>query len=129
MFAHILQNTEEKQILVVADGAAFGPEIDRIMKLAHSRKNIALYLPESFEWLILNSGVVDDREVREVLAVPEEYIESETYLSWERYFTALLIEKAKDHYLQYTKKRLNPAYLQEGIKEKICGQMEGIRLE
>ena len=129
VFAQILQSIQEGQILVVADGAAFGPEIDRIMKLAHSRKNIILYLPESFEWMILNSGVVDDREVREILAAPEEYIESEAYVSWERYFTALLIEKTKDHYLQYTKKRLNPAYLQEGIKAKICEQMVGIRLE
>lgn len=97
-------------------------------KLIGRKQNVLLYLPESFEWLILKSGIVNDKEVRDILLAPQEYIESGEYLSWERYFSALLIEKTKDNYLKYTKKKLNPVYLQSGIKEKICGQMEKIKL-
>ena len=39
-------------LLVIADGAAFGPEMDRMSKLMASRDDVILYLPESFEWLI-----------------------------------------------------------------------------
>ncbi len=43
--------------LVIADGAAFGPEIERILA-AKKARNIILYLPESFEWIVLKSGIV-----------------------------------------------------------------------
>lgn len=129
IFAKILENIAAGKLLVIADGAAFGPEMDRMMKLLHINKNITLYLPESFEWLILSSGIVPDREIREILEAPQEYIESEKYFSWERYFTAVLVEKTKDSYLKYTKSRLNPVYLQENIQNRICEQMKGIELK
>lgn len=129
IFAKALENIDAGKLLVIADGAAFGPEMDRMMKLLHTNKNMTLYLPESFEWLVLNSGIVSDREIREILEDPQEYIESEKYFSWERYFTAVLVEKTKDSYLKYTKSRLNPVYLQENIQNKICEQMKGIELE
>ena len=42
---------------MIADGAAFGSEMEKLMRLIKGYPNIALYLPESFEWLILKSGV------------------------------------------------------------------------
>lgn len=128
IFTEILKNIGNKKLLVIADGAAFGSEMDRVMKLVENASNIVLYLPESFEWMILQSGVVVDNEVRKVLDAPQMYIESRQYFSWEQYFTALLIEKTKDSYLNYTKKRLNPVYLHNGIKEKICKLMSKIEL-
>jgi hypothetical protein len=74
-------------------------------------KNISLFLPESFEWLILKSNLVHD--VSEVMENPELYIESSRFFSWEQFFTAYLIEKSKDTYLAYRKQRLNPVYLQK----------------
>lgn len=124
VFAKVIQNMNEEKVLVIADGAAFGPEMDRIVKLLGNNENIVLFLPESFEWLILKSGVLDKREVKEILAAPQEYIESGKYFSWERYFTALLVEKTNDTYLKYTKKKLNAVYLQDGTKDKICKQIE-----
>ena len=50
-------------------------------------------------------------------------IDSKEYFSWERYFTALLIEKAAGTYLNYTKKTLNKAYLSDSTKNAILGQM------
>ena len=123
-----LNKHKNERMLVIADGAAFGSEMDRMVKLLKRRKNIVLYLPESFEWLILKSDVLDDREVRLILQAPVQYIDSKHFLSWERYFTALLIEKTKGSYLQYTKKKLNPVYLQANEQKKICGQMKQIEL-
>lgn len=128
VFGKILGNEEGKTVLVIADGAAFGSEMDRMMKLLDKKKNVVLYLPESFEWLILKSDILNDKEVREILADVSQYVESSEYFSWERYFTALLSEKTKGSYLQYTKKKLSSAYLQEYVQRKICMQMNGIEL-
>lgn len=128
IFGKVLNVAEQEKILVIADGAAFGAEMDRMMKLIQSRDNLRLYLPESFEWLILKSDAIVDKEVNVILEKPQDYIESGDYFSWERYFTALLIEKTKDGYLKYSKKKLNPAYLQSSIQQKICKQMKGIKL-
>lgn len=86
---------DEGIVLVIADGAAFGSEMDRVMKLLDKKKNIVLYLLESFEWLILKSDILNDKEVREILMDVSQYVESSEYFSWERYFTTLLIEKTR----------------------------------
>lgn len=90
--------------MIIADGAAFGPEMDKIAKFIMERKKINLYLPESFEWLILKSGTIKDTEVKEVLKQPYLYIESKEYMSWERFFTQYLIEKIMESHFTYTKK-------------------------
>ena len=118
----------EGNVLVVADGAAFGAEIDRVLHLLEIRENAALYLPESFEWLLLTSGILKDHEITEVLKDPAGFIESEKFFSWERFFTALLIEKTQDTYLAYTKRKLNEAYLGEKIKRMILDAMERVDL-
>ena len=86
IFKKIINNSM-KHVLIIADGAAFGPEMDRVMKLIERREEIVLYLPESFEWLILNSGIIQDSELDAILEQPEEFIESTKYFSWERFFT------------------------------------------
>ena len=48
-------------MLVVADGAAFGCEMEKIMQLIRLGRRIILYLPESFEWLVLKSGIIEER--------------------------------------------------------------------
>ncbi len=124
-----LKTGDYSECLIVADGAAFGSEMDLVMKYLKEHSGSVLYLPESFEWLILKSGVLRDSEVEKILESPEEYIESSEYFSWERYFTALLIEKTKDTYLSYSKKELNEVYLREEIQEQILNVMENIRFE
>lgn len=76
---------EDKKVLVIADGAAFGPEMDKVMKKILAGNEKVLYLPESFEWLILKSGVVKDKDINKILENPGEYIESEKYMSWEQF--------------------------------------------
>jgi hypothetical protein len=109
-------------ILVVADGAALGAYISQIIEMAYKYRNIILYVPESFEWILLKSGVIKNiHNLENILKTPWEYIESEKYLSWERYFTALLIESTKGTYLAYSKSELNPAYLDGEVYSKIKG--------
>lgn len=126
---HYLNIHKNEKILVIADGAAFGSEIDRVLRLIAGRKNMALYLPESFEWLILSSGILKNNSVTEILSTPYDYAESEKYFSWERFFTAVLIDETKDTYLAYIKKKLNPAYLSDTAKAAILSAMEKIQLD
>ena len=128
IFSEILRNQDEKTLLVIADGAAFGAEMERIMKLVEVRDNLVLYLPESFEWLILKSGVLKNNQIDQMLDEPAEYIESREYFSWERFFTSVLIENTRDSYLAYAKKKLNEAYLGGMIEDAILKQMEKIEL-
>lgn len=114
----LLKNQDEN-ILVIADGAAFGSEMEKIDRLIRDKGHITVYLPESFEWLILVSDVLDDKEVREMSEHWEDFIESSIFFSWERFFTDLLIQKSQDNYLRYNKKSLNKAYLGEPVKKKI----------
>ena len=121
-----LQEHREERVLVIADGAAFGCEMEKVMQLIKIGRRIALYLPESFEWLILNAGIFDDSELKAILNAPSEYVDSQEFFSWERFFTDLLVKKSHGTYLQYNKRSLNKAYLQEKIKNKIVNTMSPI---
>lgn len=119
-----LANADQK-VIVIADGAAFGCEIDRIYKLqAIKPGKITLYLPESFEWLILKSDVLRIPEVQQILEAPENFIDSAEYFSWEQYFSQLLSDQTKSTYMHYTKAHLAPFYLQNENVRKILSQIE-----
>ena len=124
---HYLNKHKDEKILVIADGAAFGSEIHRVLRLIENRRNVVLYLPESFEWMILKAGVLKNSQVEKLVNDPSEFVESSEYFSWERFFTAVLIEATKDTYLAYAKKKLNPVYLNEPIKKSILDQMERVK--
>ena len=123
-----IQDQAGENILVIADGAAFGAEMERMMEHAKWCGKIAIYLPESFEWLVLCSGVVQGGNLKNILEEPSEYIESSEYFSWERYFTSLLVELTKGTWLQYTKRKLNPAYINTAVQQKILGQVQKVQL-
>ena len=97
--------------LVIADGAAFGSEIGELYLLMQRRPDLCLYLPESFEWIILSSGLIDGKRIEENLKNPEDYIESRDCFSWEQFFTKLLVQETVGTYLQYSKHKLNDNYL------------------
>ncbi|MBO5070403.1 MAG: hypothetical protein J6C37_08585, partial [Roseburia sp.] len=96
-----------RDTLLIGDGAAIGPHM---YKLIENHAN--LFLPESFEFLLLQSSLFKkDVEVRNLLNHKEEIISAE-YRSWEEYFTAFLIEHTANTMLAYTKKKLNPCYVE-----------------
>ena len=114
----MLTEITAETVLVIADGAAFGAEIERILAI-RKIKNIILYLPESFEWVILKSGLIEN--TGKILDDPSEYIDSALCFSWERFFTALLTDKTKGTYLEYRKSKLNKNYLHNTERNSIMG--------
>ncbi len=132
---------DENMVLIIADGAALGPEIDAITKALKVNKNYALYTPESFEWLLLKSDlfsntVATSNEIKEILERPSDYIESSQYFSWERFFTSYLVgittEMQKGHEMigyKYPsdKGKLPEAYLRKQTIEKVLKNIPKIK--
>ena len=122
-----LKRHKQTNVFVVADGAAFGSEIDRVMKLIEARGGrVTLCLPESFEWLILNSGIIHtegSEQIPEVLEHPSDYIESSEYFSWENFFTAYLAKITQNTPFQYSKIKINTVYLSENNMGKIISEI------
>ncbi len=127
IFKEILA-AKEDNVLVIADGAAFGAEMEKVVSLMDMYSGLRMYLPESFEWMILRTGIIKKKELEQILEETYEFVESSEYMSWEQFFTALLIEKTKDTYLAYSKRAINKAYLTEHVQKQIVGQMEHIEL-
>ena len=123
-----LLNKEQKETLVIADGASFGPEMAHISQLLRGNSNIKLYLPESFEWLLLYADILNKPFIRKRLEEAENYIESEKYFSWERYFTDLLMEETEDSPYPYDKSNLKDFYLQDKVVQKVLEAMAPIFL-
>lgn len=98
IFAMLEQlKAETESICVIADGAAIGPEMDALYKMSLEKGNIKLYLPESFEWIILSSELLEDKEIKDIMDKPENYIESQGYFSWERFLQSCLWIKQQEH--------------------------------
>lgn len=116
------------ETVIIADGAAFGSEMEKMTKLLGLNDKLHLYLPESFEWLILKSGLLEGTDVKRILEDPYLYIESSEDFSWERYFTRLLIDRTTATYMKYTKRSINPFYLQKNVSERILQAMENLEL-
>ncbi|MCR5609591.1 MAG: translation initiation factor 2 [Lachnospiraceae bacterium] len=126
IFNMISNQRLEEQILIIADGAAFGCEMERVYDIVRKCNNMHLYLPESFEWIILKSGIIRDKLINEILEKTEDFADSEEFFSWERFYTYKLIELTKDTYLAYNKSKLNDNYKHKGIMSSILQSIEGI---
>lgn len=113
--------SKDKNILAIVDGAAYGPYASDLFTYISKYKNINVYLPESFEWIILKSGVIEDiPNIEEKLNCTYNYADSLEYNSWEDYYFKLLeYETLNDRRKQYNKHKLKEFYTSKGIKELI----------
>lgn len=120
-----VKKLESGDTLVIADGAAFGSLIESFMSSFQTQtdRRISLWLPESFEYLILKSGILKSEKITQILDNVPEYVECEKYESWEKFFTELLIMLTADGAGKYSKTTLNAYYLQEWIVDKVKGQL------
>mgnify|MGYP004460183801 FL=1 len=116
---------KSEKVLVIADGAAFGPQMNDIYRLMQEdNAKFSLYLPESLEWLLLKADLLGQPDILEILQHPADFIESSEFFSWERFFTNLLEQRTKDiSYMRYDKAKLPEFYLQEENLEKIIAEM------
>lgn len=115
----LISKNKGRHILVIADGASFGPEMSDLYLYMKTNPDVVAYLPESFEWLVLASGLIDGNRIADIIEKPETYIESSQFFSWENYFTSLLVEETKGTFMQYSKSHLNSAYLNNRARNAI----------
>lgn len=117
----IIQQMDEGDILAVVDGAAFGAMVENCLEYfgTQNGKRISIWMPESFEYLILISGVVAFGELEEILSATSDYVDAMDYESWERYFTKLLMSVTETEVYKYSKSSLNEYYLQDRNMRKI----------
>lgn len=122
-------NQTDSKTLVVADGAAFGLQMNKISEISRQKKNVILFLPESFEYLLLQADILKDKEITQILDNPSDFIDSKEYFSWEQFFTKFLIQKTKSTFLKYSKRKLNKNYLEGSIKTKIINSKAFIAIK
>lgn len=92
----IVNKNNSQTTLIIVDGAAYGSEMNNTMILINSIPGYIQFTPESFEWLLLNSNILNEPYITEVLKAPYNYIESSEFFSWEKYFTDLLNKATKE---------------------------------
>ena len=123
----LLKSEKLGNVLAVVDGAAFGSNIEEVLQyIKYLRPNTEVYAPESFEFLVLSSGLIDYKDLEKILKNPENYIASEEYPSWERYFTDLLMKATANTQMSYSKKNLNDFYLSKRNVDKIAEQIPNV---
>ena len=111
--------------LVIVDGAAFGSEMRDVSEYLKEVGGIVLYAPESFEWLLLSTDLIQEIRVSQILEHPEDYIDSREYASWERFFTKLLVSRTQgDPLWAYSKKKLPDIYLSSKIMNAVKKQIK-----
>lgn len=130
-----LSTYTDGEVLIVADGAAFGPEIDDIIEELKVHKKFSLYTPESFEWLLLKADLFENgNKIKEVLSKPYNYIESSQFFSWERFFTSFLVRLTDQldrnntmvgYKYPSNKAKLPAVYLSDRIKNKVLAVLPG----
>lgn len=71
-----LKELETGDILVIVDGAAFGAIVESCLEYIATRKQrISVWMPESFEYLILKSGLIRSEELPEILISTSDFPE------------------------------------------------------
>lgn len=90
-----------KSIFVIADGCGFGVYFDALLRLKKVAKrqhnvDIRLFLPPSFEYLVLKSGIF--RYEEDKLINTQNYALIEKYMGWEVYYTEELIKASGGEY-------------------------------
>ncbi len=114
---------DHKMMLIFCPDA-FGNYIGDILSyIEYSNVPCVLWLPESFEYVLLLSGIVHRNDIPKILDEPYNYIYSEEFISWERYFTHLVeeISSASGHH--YNKHSLNKRYKTSGNIIKFINAM------
>lgn len=116
-------------VLFIADGAAFGAELEYLWVQSLIIPRFYFYLYESFEWLLLHTpNIYANPRVRELVDNPQ--VESTQFLSWERYFTKLLETSSRGiKGFEYTKSSLPSGYLTSTNVKALLSYMPEISFE
>lgn len=94
-------------ICVTVDGAAFGGFIEPVLKIAEIKGTVLISVPESFEYILLKSDIFK-KYLSEELTKTYDYCDCKEYITWERYYEALLEKLTSEHLgFTYSKHTLN----------------------
>lgn len=123
----ILLEHADQPLLAIVDGAAFGPEMPQCMELAASiGSSVTVFAPESFEYLILESGLIEVPKA--ILEETWNYADSARFISWEEFYTTYLADVTRNEVSQYSKRKLNGFFKTAGSIEKISAVLpESVR--
>lgn len=115
-----------KSIYVIVDGAAFGSCVGRLEDYV-IEGTICLYTPESFEWMLLSTKKVNQFIKSSELSETYNYCDSKDYITWERYYYALLknISSVNLH-VKYAKKKLPKLFLGDDVVADIKNMLSDI---
>lgn len=124
------KNDNSKKFLIVLDSAAFGPDIDDLYKIINDNDiNCDLFTPESFEWLICSSGIIDSAKIDVAVKDPYDVIDPFCN-SWEQFYESILVSETKGLKNVYSKDRLNLCYYRpccyKDTEEFHCNVKQGI---
>lgn len=103
---NVLKEEIPLDTMLVADGAAFGSLIDTVTPYI-KRNKVQFYLPESFEYLLLDESVFGD-SIFDVKNNTYNYAEG---CSWEQFYTNYLKNKIKELGINYKKGELPKVFL------------------
>lgn len=99
-----------QHFLVVLDAAAFGSEIETVLNTIKDNSiNCDFFTPESFEWLICSSGIIQSDNINQAISDPYNTISVE-FNSWEQFYTFLLKQETTNMQNTYSKSSLNKCY-------------------
>ena len=124
----LLRQNRTEKVLAVVDGAAFGSEIAKVLDfLKVNRSECVVFAPESFEYLILLSGLIDCPS-----SVTEEtyrYADSCDYVSWEDFYSEYLRNATRNTDKHYSKTRLAPFHMTDKAVRMISSVIPSSVLE
>ena len=107
-----------QKILAVVDGAAFGSDMQDCMDMiSNTEVSVSLYAPESFEYLILESGILEIP--KSITSETWNHADSVKYVSWEDFYTGYLCDITRNQVSQYSKRKLSEYYKTAGNIDKI----------
>lgn len=107
-------------ICIFVDGDAFGRNIESVIswsELYKNKRKLCIFIPDSFEWLLLKICNAYSRELSETY----NFANTLEYKSWERYYVDLLnryLDENNIHYF-YDKGKLGDVWKLFGSKEKM----------
>lgn len=106
-----------KTVFVIADGAAFGSNITALFP-TYSGKDLYVFTPESFEWLLLKYDGFR-RFLGAEFSEPWNYCDTKKYISYEPYFTDMLKKLCLNLHMNYSKSRLDKGFKTDKVEKHI----------
>lgn len=117
-------------IYIIVDGAAYGNQIASLLsKIEELPNNVAIFAPESFEYLLLNTSLFK-KFCKDELINTSDYVESSVYGTWENYFESLLKKLCSNYngvvYYKTNWSSLNKFFKQPVILDEVRNQLQGL---